>query len=111
MQWYQFKLFAEHATSIDMPTLHVLAGVLLQILACVLFRKPISHWVPWVTVLSLEVLNEWSDLHLDPWPDPGMQYGEGFQDLWLTMLLPTVLLIVARYCPRLLTGRQIQDPS
>lgn len=59
---------------------------------------------PWLMVLALELANEWSDLYIEVWPQHAMQWGESAKDVLLAMALPTLLLIVARYRPRLLTG-------
>ena len=85
-----------------MDSLHVIVGVVLQLFVASLTRRGLADWRPWSVVLALEVANEINDLWVERWPDPGQQYGEGMKDLLLTMLLPTVLLLVARYRPRVL---------
>ncbi|URD61698.1 hypothetical protein M8312_04080 [Sphingomonas sp. KRR8] len=87
-----------------MDSLHVLVGVLLQLGAASLLRRGLSDWRPWLLVLSLELLNEANDLWVERWPDPGQQYGEGVKDILLTMILPTLLLIIARRRPALLSS-------
>jgi hypothetical protein len=104
--WYQFKLFVEHASGIEMGSLHVMAGVLIQLAAALILRMPIARWTPWLIVLALELGNEFSDLHLDQWPDFGSQYGEGAKDVLATMLLPTVIFILARAKPGLFVHRR-----
>jgi hypothetical protein len=89
-----------------MDALHVLAGVALQLGFAALLRTSLSHWGPWLFVLALEVANEVSDLVVEQWPDPGMQWGESARDVVLTMLLPSILLLVARRRPALLAGRR-----
>ena len=100
--WYEFKLFLEHAIGFSMDAMHVIAGVLVQLLAAALLRSSVARWPPWLAALAIELLNEFSDLAVERWPKPGMQLGEGAKDVLLTMALPTVLLIVARTRPRLL---------
>lgn len=102
VNWYQFKLFAAHLSGFSMDALHVVGGVVLQLGFAVLLRTSLAHWRPWLFVLALELVNEANDLLVEQWPDPGMQWGEGARDLVLTMLLPTVLLMVARLRPELL---------
>ena len=103
--WYQFKLFAAHLGGFSMDSLHVVVEVALQLGSAALLRRSLAQWWPWLTVLGLELLNEANDLLVEQWPDPGMQWGEGARDLLLTMALPTLLLLVARRQPSLLTGR------
>ena len=55
-------------------------------------------------VLTLEMANEWSDLYTEAWPQHAMQWGESAKDVLLTKALPTLLLLLARCRPRLLTG-------
>jgi hypothetical protein len=102
--WYQFKLFAEHASGVSMDALHILVGAGLQFLFAAVFRMSLKSWRPWLFVFALLLINEAGDLWVEQWPDPGMQYGEGFKNIVLTMLLPTWLLICARRWPRLFDG-------
>lgn len=102
--WHQGKLFIEHATAINHEALHMIAGVLVWLVAGVLTRRPLSSLRPWLWLLAIIAWNETVDLWLERWPDPGMQYGEGAKDLMLTMLLPTILLFAVRWRPALFTG-------
>ena len=60
--------------------------------------------LPWLCVLVAEALNEWWDLNYEDWPDRPM-WPESLEDLWVTMLVPTLLLIAARYFPGLLVRK------
>lgn len=102
LEWYQFKLSLGHAAGIDMAAFHVLLGVPLQLAVALLLGLTVTRWTPWLAVLALEIVNEWSDLRIEKWPDPGAQYGNAINDILLTMLLPTLILAVARSRPRLL---------
>ena len=99
--WYQAKLLIEHASGVSMDALHVLVGVLLQLMFAALFRIPVKSWRPWLFVLALLLLNEAGDLWVERWPEPAMQYGEGVKDVILTMMLPTLFTLLARYRPAL----------
>jgi hypothetical protein len=102
--WYEVKLLIEHATGVSMDALHVLAGVLLQLSFAALTRLPLKAWRPWLFLLALALLNEAGDLWVERWPEPAMQYGEGLKDIALTMLLPTVLMLGARFRPAIYCG-------
>lgn len=102
MEWYQFKLFLGHASGVDMATFHVLVGVPVQLTVALVLGLPVTRWIPWLAVLMLEIVNEWIDLRVEKWPDPGMQYGNGVNDILLTMLLPTLILAVGRLRPGIL---------
>jgi hypothetical protein len=67
-------------------------------------RRPLSDWRPWLAVLVLLVLNECVDLWVERWPDLAMQYGESAKDLLLTMILPTLVMILVRSTPRLFSA-------
>ncbi|MFC7537742.1 hypothetical protein ACFQPG_10255 [Sphingomonas sp. GCM10030256] len=94
--WYQLKELLALATGFSMDALHVVAEVLLQLVAAAALRSSVARWLPWLAVLALELINEVSDLYVEQWPQRGIQYGEGVSDLLLTLALPTVLLLTAR---------------
>ena len=103
--WYQAKLFVQHASGFSMDALHVIAGVVLQLLIALLFRRSLAAPLPLIAVLALELGNEVNDFWVEQWADAGMQLGESAKDLILTMLLPTLLYVIARRRPKLLTQR------
>ena len=78
----------------------------LQLAAAGFARRRLAAWWPWLLVLGLELLNEANDLWVERWPDAGQQYGEAMKDILLTMLLPTVLFVVARLRPDTLVPPQ-----
>ena len=100
--WYQVKLFLERASGFSMDALHVIVGVLLQLAIAALFRTSVARLLPLLAVLALELVNEMSDFRVEIWPQPGMQFGESAKDIILTMALPTLLFLVARFRPKLL---------
>ena len=87
-----------------MDALHVLAGVLIQMIAAAFCRTGLAGWGPWLLVLGLELLNEALDLLVERWPHAGMQLGEGAKDVLLTMIIPSLLLLVARRRPGLFSA-------
>ena len=102
VDWYQLKLFAEHSTGISMDAMHVIVGVMLQLLIARLFKSSVARPMPLLAVLALELINEANDFRVEIWPDPGMQIGEGVKDVVLTMFIPTLIFLVARRWPNLL---------
>lgn len=107
--WYQIKLFIEHASGISMDAWHILLGFILFLFAAAVLKRSIAHPLPWLAVLMLEIGNEAYDLHVELWPDPGSQLGEGFKDIMLTMTLPSLLLGIARLKPGLLKAEDFRD--
>jgi hypothetical protein len=108
--WYQVKLFLEHASGISMDALHILVGFVLFLLAARLLRTGVASGLPWLMLLVLELGNEAYDLHVELWPNLGGQLGEGAKDILLTMAMPTLLVVVARWRPNWLLG-QSADPE
>ena len=109
--WYQFKLLVEHSTGVSMDALHILVGVLIQLLVAVLLKSSVARWRPLLAVLVLVLVNEVNDFLVDVWPDTGMQLGEALKDIVLTMLIPTLIFVVARRWPQLLTQDSNWRPS
>ena len=105
IDWYQLKLFAQHASGISMDALHVIVGVVVQLALALLFKSSVARPMPLLTVLALALVNEANDLRVEIWPDPGMQYGEGVKDVVVTMLLPLLIFLVARRRPAVLAQR------
>lgn len=103
--WYQFKLFVEHASGISMDALHILVGFILFLLTALILRRSAASGLPWLAVLLLEIGNEAHDLTVERWPDIGSQLGEGTKDIMLTMALPTLIMLIARWRPQLLAAR------
>lgn len=112
MDWYGFKEWVEMSTGLHMDALHVHAGVLCLILAALVLRRPLRSPLPWLVVLAIVLANEAYDLSYDPWParadiwpNRDTQFAESLKDAWNTMLVPTVLLILCRFAPQILVGR------
>ena len=57
--------------------------------------------------LYTKTINEIYDYTYEVWPgaERQIQLAEGIRDLWNTMVIPSLLLAVARYAPHLLVGR------
>lgn len=109
MLWYQFKLFISHSLSLSMDALHMLVGTIALVVIARLFRVPISDSRPWFALLAIELLNEAGDTFVERWPDAASQAGESAKDVLLTMVVPTILLLTARYRPAYLTGSVDHD--
>jgi hypothetical protein len=104
--WLQAKELAEHASGWPTDTLHVIGGVVLQLGLTMILRRKVTDWLPWTIILILELANEAHDLSVERWPSLSMQLGGGLRDLVATMLLPTLLLVVARWRPSLFSARR-----
>jgi hypothetical protein len=105
MGWYHFKEWLEASSGLDMDALHVHAGLLIQLLAAWTARRSLRSPIPWLVVLVAVTANEFYDLGIDPWPEAERhsQWAESTKDMINTMVIPTVLLLLARCAPALLT--------
>jgi hypothetical protein len=102
--WYRTKIFIEHASVFSSDALHVIAGVVVWIVAAIVLRRRLGEWLPWLVLAALLAFNEAVDLWVERWPDAAMQYGESAKDVLLTLALPTLLMAVVRLRPALFSA-------
>lgn len=101
MDWNQVKHWLEAASGLDMDSLHVHAGVLVQVAAALMLRRRLSSPWPWLVSAAIVLANEVYDYHYEIWEDRDAQFAESVQDTWNTLLLPTLLLLLVRFVPGL----------
>ena len=111
MDWHGFKEWLEAASGLDMDALHVHAGMVCQLIVALVLRRSLRSPLPWLVVLGAVLINEYYDLSYEYWPNRGDQWAESIKDGWNTMLLPTAMLLLARFVPNLLTGRSVKRPA
>ena len=111
MDWYLVKQWLSSQTGLGMDALHVHAGVLLQLLAALVLRRRLSSPWPWLVVLAFVAANEWHDYHFEVWEDRAGQREESVRDTWNTLLLPTLLLLLARFAPGFFSGPAVAAPA
>lgn len=99
--WYQTKMAIEHVSVVSSDALHVIIGPLLWLLAAIVLRRRLGDLLPWLVVFAAAVFNEGVDLWVERWPSPRQQYAETAKDILLTIALPTVLMLAARWRPSL----------
>lgn len=100
MDWEQIKEAIAAWTDLERDALHIYAALLLQVASAWLFRKRLAHWLPWACVLAFALGNEWLDMRGDELVEQ-WELDAAIHDLWNTMLLPTLLLLLVRFAPRL----------
>lgn len=109
--WFHIKLLLTQFSGLSRDALHVLLGVGAQIAVAALPRMSLARIWPWLAVFGGALANEYYDLAHEAWPDPAQQRMESVKDVIVTMAIPTVLLLAARYAPRLFIGRTRPTPS
>lgn len=77
--------------------LHVYVALIVFLVVCRVFRWPVSSWKPWLAVLFVAVLGEVLDLRHTLSKGYPVEVGYHWTDLWNTMLVPTILMLAARY--------------
>jgi cell shape-determining protein MreD len=93
--------------TVEKDALHIYASLVVQLLAAILLKKPLSSWAPWLAVLAATLVNEAGDFLLDE-TEPHIQQWQidgSIHDLVNTMLLPTLLMLLVRYRPDLFAPR------
>jgi hypothetical protein len=105
MDWVQFKDYLSQVTDLSQDALHIYAAVLVQFAAALLLRRSLAHPLPWLCLLAVLVVNEAVDLREPGKPIEEWQVLGGLRDVWNTLLLPTALMLLARFAPRLMTDR------
>lgn len=95
-------------TELDRDALHIYTAVLIQLGSAALLRRTLASPWPWLVVLAFALTNEWLDVHGDDLVE-AWEKAAALHDLWNTMLLPTLLLLVVRFAPRL-TNRAAPAP-
>jgi hypothetical protein len=95
-------------TGLERDALHVYAAVIIQLGSAAILRRTVASPWPWLIVLVFALANEYLDMQNDNLVED-WEKAAALHDLWNTMLLPTLLLLVARFAPRL-TGRVDPPP-
>lgn len=87
-------------TGLERDALHIYAALLIQLGAAALLKRTLASPWPWLVVLVFALVNEWLDSHVDELVED-WEKAAALHDLWNTMLLPTLLLLLVRFAPRL----------
>jgi hypothetical protein len=96
-------------TGLERDALHTYFAFIIQLGAAAVFRRTLASPWPWLVVLAFALTNEWLDMFGDNVVEE-WEKAAALHDLWNTMLLPTVLLVVAKFAPGLLARRPPPPP-
>jgi hypothetical protein len=92
-------------TGLERDALHIYAAFIIQLGSAALLRRSLASPWPWAAVLAFALANEWLDMSGDKLIED-WEKEAALHDLWNTMLLPTLLLLVVRFAPRLTSPAQ-----
>jgi len=81
-------------TGLADDTLHTHAGLLIVVATAFVLRRPPWNWRPWLAALVIELLNETWDLFQPFYPTDEGNIPASLHDIWVTMLWPTVVLLL-----------------
>jgi hypothetical protein len=110
VDWEAIKQAVAAWTELERDALHIYAAVIIQIGSAALLRRTLASPWPWLAVLAFALTNEWLDAHRDDLVE-AWEKEAALHDLWNTMLLPTLLLLVVRFAPRLTSRVRPPSPS
>ncbi|HZG09330.1 MAG TPA: hypothetical protein VEZ70_10175 [Allosphingosinicella sp.] len=111
MDWHQLKQWLTMASGLDMDALHVHAGVVCQIVVALVLRLRLSSLWPWAAVAAVAFGNEVYDFTYEVWPTREEQFFESVKDVWNTLLVPTLLMLLVRWMPGLFVAPSAADPG
>ena len=101
MDWEAIKAAVAAWTGLERDALHIYAAIIIQIGSAALIRRTLASPWPWLVVLAFALANEWLDMNRDNLVERWEEQA-ALHDLWNSMLLPTLLLLVARFAPGLM---------
>lgn len=94
LNWTYLKVELSTATGLGDDVIHIHAGLALLLLVAWVLRRPPWDWRPWLVVLVAELINETYDMLQTAFPTGEARLGACIHDFWLTMLWPTVILLL-----------------
>jgi hypothetical protein len=109
VDWEAIKQAVAAWTELERDALHIYAAVLIQIGAAALLRRTLASPWPWLVVLAFALANEWLDMNRDALVE-AWEKEAALHDLWNSMLLPTLLMLVARFAPGLMARVRTPPP-
>lgn len=93
------KLFLIEYTHLAKDALHIYVALAILLGACLVFGWKVRQWRPWLLVLAAALAGEVWDWYENDALGRSADYDGHWKDLWNTMLVPTILLLAARYTP------------
>ncbi|MEM8918543.1 MAG: hypothetical protein AAGE37_06735 [Pseudomonadota bacterium] len=105
MTWNDMKVWVVQALELDKDALHIYAAILAQLLTAIVTRRSLANILPWLAAVAITLTNEYFDYQRVQDADASVvrYQAAAWHDMWNTMLLPTLLFLLARYWPRLLS--------
>jgi len=93
----QTKLAIVEHLDLAKDALHIYIALTVFLGSCLLFKWKARQWKPWLAVLTVVLIGEAWDLRDSMVYDTPIKLTGNWKDIWNTMLVPTVLMLAARY--------------
>lgn len=84
-------------TMLAKDALHIYVALVILFTSCALFRWRLTQFKPWLLVMLVAVIGEIWDIRDSIKSNDPLHFEENIKDIWNTMLVPTILLLAARY--------------
>lgn len=92
-----YKSLVVEATGLARDALHVHTGLIVFVLARLIWRRRGGWVLAWAIALCFAVGGEWLDYQLETPGNEAAANEEHWHDIWNTMLWPTILLFIGRW--------------
>lgn len=96
-EFQQTKLAIVEHLGLAKDALHIYVAVIVFFGSCVLFKWKAGQWKPWLLVLAIALLGEAWDIRDTLVYNDKVWLAASWKDIWNTLLVPTVLMILARF--------------
>lgn len=90
------KIFLVSHTGLAKDALHIYVSLAIFLGSCLIFKWKTRQWQPWCLVLAAALAGEAWDLLSTVSRNGPPQWDESWKDLWNTILVPTMLLVLSR---------------
>jgi hypothetical protein len=107
--WLVIKGWLVLHSGLDDVAWHLLAGVVLLLVGAALFRRVPWNWRALILPVGLELINEANDLWVQASGESTL--GSSIHDLWVTLLLPVLIVLVTPWLIRRDAARAAMSPT
>ena len=104
------KFFLITITGLAKDALHIYVALAIFLGSCLVFGWKTHQWRPWLLSLFAAIMGEVWDIQGNLDKAQELRLWGNWHDLWNTMLVPTVLMILSRYST-IFTGPVVTRPT
>ncbi len=93
----QTKLAIVEHVHLAKDALHIYVALMVFFGSCLLLKWKAGQWKPWLAVLVAALIGEAWDIRDSLIYGTPIEFWENWHDVWNTMLVPTILMLAARF--------------